>query len=43
MLLSIRMASVMCVQFSTQEEDVLEHIDTKCHLCTFLVNLQTIV
>ena len=29
------MASVMCLQFSMQEEDILEHIHhVKCHLCT---------
>ena len=35
------MASVMGLHFSMQEEDVLEHIDVKSHLCAFLVNLQT--
>ena len=24
-------------------EDILEHIDVKCHLCTLFINLQTIV
>ena len=33
-LLSILMACVMCLQFSRQEEDILEHANTKCHLCT---------
>ena len=33
------MASVMGLHFSMQEEDVLEHIDVKSHLCAFLVNL----
>ena len=32
------MASVMCLHFSMQEEDILEHINDKCHLYT-LVNL----
>ena len=32
-LLSMLMASVMCLQFSVQEEDVLEHTNPfKCHL-----------
>ena len=33
------MASVMCLHFSMQEEDILEHTNAKCHLCTLLVNL----
>jgi hypothetical protein len=29
------MASIMCLQVSMQEEDILEHTDhAKCHLCT---------
>ena len=28
------MASVMCLHFSMQEEDILEHSNDKCHLCT---------
>ena len=28
-------ASVMCLHFSMQEEDTLEHTSVKCHLCTF--------
>ena len=33
------MTSVKCLYFSMQEEDILEHFNDKCHLCTFLVNL----
>ena len=29
------MASVMCSHFDILEEDILEHINAKCHLCTF--------
>ena len=32
------MASVMCLHFCMQEEDILEHTKAKCHLYT-LVNL----
>ena len=39
MLLSVLMASVTCLQFSMQEEDITEHTNGKCHLCTLLVNL----
>ena len=28
------MTSVMCLNFSMQEENVLEHTNNKCHLCT---------
>jgi hypothetical protein len=28
-----------CLHLSMQEEDILEHIDVKFHLCTLLVNL----
>ena len=28
------MTSAMCVYFSMQEEDILEHINVKCHLYT---------
>ena len=28
------MASVMGLHFSMKEEDILEHINGKCHLCT---------
>ena len=28
------MASVMCLDLSMQEEDILEHTDVKCRLCT---------
>ena len=30
---------VMCLHFSVQEEDILELVNVKCHLCTFRVNL----
>jgi hypothetical protein len=33
LILSLMMASVMCLHFSMQEEDTLEHINGKCHLC----------
>ena len=29
------MASVMCLHFSMQEEDIIEHIDGKCDVFTF--------
>ena len=38
-LLSILMASVMCLYFGMQEKDIFEHTNGKCRLCTFLVNL----
>ena len=28
------MASVMCLYFCMQEEDIVEHTNGKCHLCT---------
>ena len=28
------MVSVMCLHFSMQEEDTLEHNDALCHFCT---------
>ena len=28
------MTSVTCFHFSIQEEDILEHTNAKCHLCT---------
>ena len=28
------MASVTCLHFSMQEEDILEHTNGKCHMCT---------
>ena len=28
------MASVMCLVFIMQEEDILEHINAKCQICT---------
>ena len=28
------MTNVMFLQFRMQEENALEHIDVKCHLCT---------
>jgi hypothetical protein len=36
--LSVSMASVMCLHFSMQEGDILEHVSGKCHLYA-LVNL----
>ena len=33
--LIVLMARVMCLQFSMQEGDILEHTNRKCHLCTF--------
>ena len=33
------MESVMCLHFNMQQEDVLEHANVKCCLCTLLVNL----
>ena len=32
--LSILMTSVVCLHFSMKEDDVLEHTNIKCHLCT---------
>ena len=32
--LSILMAIVMCLHFSSQEEDILEHTNAQCHVCT---------
>ena len=33
-LFSILLASViMCLQFSMQEEDIIKHINGKCHVC----------
>ena len=32
--LSIPVASVMCLHFNMQEEDILEHANAKCHLRT---------
>ena len=34
MLLSILIASAMYSHFSLQNEDILEHTNAKCHLCT---------
>ena len=28
------MSSVVCLHFSIQEEDIVEHTTVKCHLCT---------
>ena len=33
-LLIILMTRVMCLYFSMHEEDILEHTNVKCHLCT---------
>ena len=32
--LSVLMASVMCLCFRMQHDDILEHTNGKCHLCT---------
>ena len=32
-------ASVMCLHFSMQKGNILEHTDGKCHVHTSLVNL----
>ena len=32
--LSVPMASVMSLHFSMHEEDILEHTNIKCNLCT---------
>ena len=29
------MTSIVCLHFSMQEEDILEHTKAKFHLCTF--------
>ena len=34
MFLSVLMASVICLYFSMQEEDILKHTNDMCHLCT---------
>ena len=34
MVLRLLMASVLCLQSSLQEGDILEHTYGKCHLCT---------
>ena len=34
MILSILLASVMYLHFSVQEEDIIEHTNAKCRLCT---------
>ena len=39
--MSILTVSVMYLHSSMQEEDILEHSNGKCRLCTFLVNLST--
>ena len=33
-VLNILMASVMCLHFGMQEEDILEHSNGNCQLCT---------
>ena len=33
------MASVMCLHFNMQEDDILEDANMTCHLCKLLVNL----
>ena len=37
------MSSFMCLNFSTQEEDIIEHTNANSHVFTFIVNLLTIV
>jgi hypothetical protein len=32
--LSVLMAGVMCLDFSMQEEEILENTNGQCHLCT---------
>jgi hypothetical protein len=39
LLLRIPTASVIRFRLSMQEENILEHINAKCHLYTFLVSL----
>ena len=36
--LRIPTTSVMCLHLSIQEEDIIEHTNAKCHMCTLLVN-----
>ena len=31
--LNVLMASVRCLDFNVQEEDIFEHTNGKCHLC----------
>jgi hypothetical protein len=38
-IMSILKASVTCLHFSMQEEDILEHINGKCHFMYTSVNL----
>jgi hypothetical protein len=38
-LLSVLMASVICLLFNIQEVDVLEHTNGKCHLCVHFSQL----
>ena len=33
-ILSVLMASVMCLHFSMQEKDIIEQANGKCQLCT---------
>jgi D-lyxose ketol-isomerase len=33
-IMSVLMASVTCLHFSMQEEDIIEQANGKCHLCT---------
>ena len=33
-LLSIQLAKVVCLHINMQEEDILEHTNVKCHMCT---------
>ena len=36
------MASVMCLHFSLQEENISENTNAKCHVCTLMVKLSII-
>ena len=40
--MNVLMASDMCLCFSIQEEDIIDHINAKCHVFTFMTNLLTI-
>ena len=43
MLLRILMASVTCLHYNMQEEDVIMHIDAKCDLCSRGMHLVTLL
>ena len=40
--MNVLMASDMCLCFSIQEEDIIDHTNAKCHVFTFMTNLLTI-